>query len=174
MGWPRNWTSLDPCCTVCFDEWRLAHGQGEHGTATGTEEDQAQGGMRNVWWENDPSEASQGRGLPEQCDEQRDDSLPGLPHEGASLERDMGAREGAGGDLQDMRGSIPACQASPVEPLRETGVPGRERKACSCQEVVPRVAGDVPSRVDRLKAIGNGQVPAVVRLAWETLSEVKA
>jgi hypothetical protein len=25
--------------------------------------------------------------------------------------------------------------------------------------------------VDRLKAIGNGQVPAVVRLAWETLTE---
>ena len=29
----------------------------------------------------------------------------------------------------------------------------------------------VPSRVDRTKAIGNGQVPAVARLAWEILSE---
>jgi hypothetical protein len=28
----------------------------------------------------------------------------------------------------------------------------------------------VAHRVDRLKAIGNGQVPAVVRLAWNTLS----
>jgi DNA (cytosine-5)-methyltransferase 1 len=32
-----------------------------------------------------------------------------------------------------------------------------------------RVAHGVANRVDRLRAIGNGQVPAVVRLAWETL-----
>lgn len=34
---------------------------------------------------------------------------------------------------------------------------------------VGRVAHGVAARVDRLKAIGNGQVPAVVRLAWHTL-----
>jgi len=34
-----------------------------------------------------------------------------------------------------------------------------------------RVAHGVAARVDRLKAIGNGQVPAVVRLAWQILSE---
>jgi hypothetical protein len=27
----------------------------------------------------------------------------------------------------------------------------------------------VAARVDRLRCIGNGQVPAVVKLAWETL-----
>ena len=32
-----------------------------------------------------------------------------------------------------------------------------------------RVAHGVAHRVDRLKAIGNGQVPAVVVRAWETL-----
>ncbi len=32
--------------------------------------------------------------------------------------------------------------------------------------VVGRVAHGLASRVDRLKAIGNGQVPAVVRAAW--------
>ena len=35
---------------------------------------------------------------------------------------------------------------------------------------VGRVAHGVAARVDRLKAIGNGQVPAVVRLAWKILS----
>jgi len=35
---------------------------------------------------------------------------------------------------------------------------------------VGRVAYGVASRVDRLKAIGNGQVPAVAALAWEVLS----
>lgn len=33
-----------------------------------------------------------------------------------------------------------------------------------------RVADDVARRVDRINAIGNGQVPAVVRLAWNLLS----
>ena len=36
---------------------------------------------------------------------------------------------------------------------------------------VGRVANGVASRVDRLKALGNGQVPAVVRAAWEILSD---
>jgi DNA (cytosine-5)-methyltransferase 1 len=34
----------------------------------------------------------------------------------------------------------------------------------------PRDIDGVANRMDRLKATGNGQVPAVVRLAWETLS----
>lgn len=34
-----------------------------------------------------------------------------------------------------------------------------------------RVVDGMAHRVDRLKAIGNGQVPAVVRLAWEVLSK---
>jgi DNA (cytosine-5)-methyltransferase 1 len=36
---------------------------------------------------------------------------------------------------------------------------------------VGRVAHGVAARVDRLKAIGNGQVSAVVRLAWETIAK---
>jgi DNA (cytosine-5)-methyltransferase 1 len=35
---------------------------------------------------------------------------------------------------------------------------------------VGRVADGVAARVDRLKAIGNGQVPEVARRAWELLS----
>ena len=37
-------------------------------------------------------------------------------------------------------------------------------------EIVGRVTVGVKARVDRLKAIGNGQVPAVVRLAWQILT----
>jgi DNA (cytosine-5)-methyltransferase 1 len=36
---------------------------------------------------------------------------------------------------------------------------------------VGRVVDRLAHRVDRLKAIGNGQVPACVKLAWETLSK---
>lgn len=41
----------------------------------------------------------------------------------------------------------------------------------SWENATPRVATVVAARVDRLKAIGNGQVPQVVRLAWHTLHE---
>ena len=37
---------------------------------------------------------------------------------------------------------------------------------------VGRVAHGVAARVDRLKAIGNGQVPAVAALAWNTLNKI--
>jgi DNA (cytosine-5)-methyltransferase 1 len=38
------------------------------------------------------------------------------------------------------------------------------------QPGMERVAHGMANQVDRLKAIGNGQVPAVARLAWEVLS----
>ena len=36
---------------------------------------------------------------------------------------------------------------------------------------IPRVATGIKNRVNRLKAIGNGQVPAAMVLAWEILTE---
>jgi DNA (cytosine-5)-methyltransferase 1 len=43
--------------------------------------------------------------------------------------------------------------------------------ANATESPVGRVAHGVANRVDRLKAIGNGQVPAVAALAWEILTE---
>jgi DNA (cytosine-5)-methyltransferase 1 len=43
----------------------------------------------------------------------------------------------------------------------------------SAEPDVGRVADGVAHRVDRLAALGNGQVPAVVRLAWETLGRLR-
>ena len=50
------------------------------------------------------------------------------------------------------------------------GLPNHERCWWSVEPNVGRVANGVASRMDRLRAIGNGQVPAVVKLAWNTLS----
>ena len=41
----------------------------------------------------------------------------------------------------------------------------------SWENATPRVVTGVSSRVDRLKALGNGQVPAVVRAAWHLLMD---
>jgi DNA (cytosine-5)-methyltransferase 1 len=57
-----------------------------------------------------------------------------------------------------------------------------ERSARSCRHggewwatepAVGRVVNGVAARVDRLKALGNGQVPAVAKLAWEILTSTK-
>ena len=52
------------------------------------------------------------------------------------------------------------------------GVPWGEGTAW--ERGVPRVAAKIPNRVGRLKCIGNGQVPAAMRLAWRMLTEVEA
>ena len=43
---------------------------------------------------------------------------------------------------------------------------------CTIEPNVGRVAHGVANRVDRLKAIGNGQVSAVAALAWKILAEI--
>ena len=40
----------------------------------------------------------------------------------------------------------------------------------SWENAVPRVAHGIPARADRLKAIGNGQVPICAALAWRILT----
>jgi DNA (cytosine-5)-methyltransferase 1 len=70
--------------------------------------------------------------------------------------------------------------ADPDMPGREeqrVAVPdGTEHSAAECgswwgvEPGMGRMADGVANRVDRIKAIGNGQVPSVVRLAWKMLT----
>jgi len=50
------------------------------------------------------------------------------------------------------------------------GVGSGSYRICSTESRLGRVADGVAHRVDRLKAIGNGQVSSVAALAWEILS----
>jgi DNA (cytosine-5)-methyltransferase 1 len=56
---------------------------------------------------------------------------------------------------------------------RKTGQSINVRKSCfwAVEPDVGRVADGVAARVDRLKAIGNGQVSEVARRAWEILGD---
>ena len=63
-----------------------------------------------------------------------------------------------------MRDDIPAETDEAGEVVWEAGMHERERATIS------RVAVGVKNRVDRLKAIGNGQVPACAALAWQILN----
>jgi hypothetical protein len=57
-----------------------------------------------------------------------------------------------------------------IEPLSEVGAIGNAAWWKS-EPDVPRVASDVQYRVDRLKAIGNGQVPLCAATAFTLLRE---
>jgi DNA (cytosine-5)-methyltransferase 1 len=59
----------------------------------------------------------------------------------------------------------------PLEALSDARERGREEDGLPVPEsLLGRVADGVASRVDRLKALGNGQVPQVVAAAWELLA----
>lgn len=47
----------------------------------------------------------------------------------------------------------------------------REQISLDETKIIPRVANGIAARMDRLKVIGNGQVPAVAATAFRLLSE---
>lgn len=71
---------------------------------------------------------------------------------------------------------LPGMGDSDLSPQNAHASPGRPRGTAGesgwwvTEPDVGRVAHGVAGRVDRLRAIGNGQVPAVAALAWRTLT----
>ena len=76
----------------------------------------------------------------------------------------------AAGKMADTNGT--GCQEQ-----RRSVADGEEHETAECgswwspEPELGRVAHGVAARVDRLRCIGNGQVPAVAKLAWEVLSK---
>jgi hypothetical protein len=160
MGWPRNWTSPDKLQKTDFDLWHDSFIRKENGTETNTNNAQ----LRNVWWKIDPSEASQGWKSIKQFIEQSKCSLPEVPYGNSYGDTGLGSWENKASNVQDMPMFIQAKEEAQQHCVSETGMPKDE------WHNIGKTAVGVIARVDRLKAIGNGQVPAVVRLAWQTLS----
>lgn len=160
MGWPLFWTSLDDTIKPNYDSWHEA----QQRTQASSKEIQS-GIMRNVWWTIDPSETSQGRQSDQQSEGQCDDTLPALPHNNSLFDRELGKGASQASNVQDLRGSFPAKKNPESKTVRQNGMPKGKREAIS------RVAVGIKNRTDRLKAIGNGQVPGVVALAWQTLTK---
>ena len=80
----------------------------------------------------------------------------------------QGSRHG-GSDVADTNG-VRELQPQGSEARSSGGIAG---EWWATEPDVGRVAHGVAARVDRLRAIGNGQVPAVVRLAWDLLKPMK-
>ena len=155
MNWPIKWSSNDALNAENYQRWQKAS----------TAIVQGSDGVRILWWDRDPSETPQRPRHVEQHAGEHLDALQQMPRQdacGTAVER---AHETA--DMRELREAVhvQACQGNDMQP----GV--REQGGMVIAEIVPRVTQKTSNRVDRLKAIGNGQVPAVAALAWRILNK---
>ncbi len=145
MNWPVGWTDLT----------KEAKHETEYWKAIGSTNLPSYG-LREMWFNREAGAPSQGPEHGEQHARERGDSVPDVPP--------LGAYANQAGDLCDLRDGISPEEIQEIKALR--GLAVRQDSRCE----ICRVAVVVVNRVDRLRCIGNGQVPAVVRLAWLSLA----
>lgn len=163
MNWPIGWTDLEPLRKDYFDDWKQR-------SQTGTT-DVSSGMLRIMWWDRDPSETPYRPRSNEQRPGQCSDPLSELPHGGSPERGNMGQGTGKESDMPYLRGDISTETEPPQYPLREEELLERVGETEGDGTLVPRVATGIKNRQARLRAIGNGQVPIVVAIAWELLSK---
>lgn len=160
MNWPLGWTSLEPMTNENWQRWKES-------SATYFQSNF----VHEMWFDSDPSAPPQGQEPGKQRAGECGDSWPEMPQGGTHAGWDLGAGKGGAGNMQGMRPTIPTESDTPLVDLRD-GVPGGmgANKRREAMEYAPRISTGVTARVDRLKALGNGQVPRVVAAAWRHLA----
>ena len=184
MGWPRGWTSLNPISMLEYQQWLMGFLGGDYATETGP------GEVLRDLREEVGAEAVQreARGLeyiqapevlqPDLCGSAKGIDQTRLQLEGTqapeSEMRSMWLRSEIAGTPhrpgQDEQSAGEHSNAMQVLP-RFLARYGKEAwQDGSWENGVPRIANGVASRVDRLTALGNGQVPIVAAAVWRLLT----
>ncbi|MBA4274129.1 MAG: hypothetical protein C0436_00590 [Alphaproteobacteria bacterium] len=179
MGWPMGWTCVDPMSALQFKSWGDGFGTNPGRPeelpalweATGTEEIRGQAGRPDSIHQTEvlfvdlcqQPQASEALGhLSPESQEVQEGCLRSLrlPEGTSSPSCGPESREQRPNQSPDVVQALPRFLAHYGPQAWQDG---------SWENAIPRVAQNVARRVDRLKAIGNGQVPAVACLAWKTL-----
>lgn len=181
MGWADDWTSLQPMSHVKMCFWLMGYSDG---TETGRSEvlrvlrsgDAAQEIQRAIGRPVDISEAA--LLLAELCEHaNRPDEARVFMACAETLEeevRGVRLREGTTGAShrpgqgEQRAGEHPDVVQALSRLLAHHGK--TYWKDGRWEDATPRVAHGVAHRVDRLRALGNGQVPGVVAAAWRILT----
>ncbi len=182
MGWPRNWTCLEPISMIEFNKWLM--------------------GFREIIFNGAESDAREilSDVRQEAAVQQEVGRLSNIPatkvlqpelrEHTSKVDKTRIQLESKKTSEREMRGlrgdtttSSPSYrsrhqeQQSGEHPNSMQNVPrllaqyGKEAwMDGSWENGVPRVTKDIAARVDRLKAIGNGQVPFAVAAAWHLLT----
>jgi hypothetical protein len=184
MGWPLSWTALVPLDMIDLMGWLMRNRE-----VFGEEDSRVPEDVRAVW-EADGPQAIQGDAgeqssvlsskvlRAEVCERPDRDQPAGVALEGAAVPRDPVC-----GVWDDDGAARPPCRQGHHEP--EPGepsdalhplpsVPSRYGQAAwangSWEAGIARTAVGVPNRVDRLRALGNGQVPQCMAAAFTLLA----
>lgn len=155
MNWPIKWSDLNGFNKQEFQRWQEASAKAI----------QSAGQVRTMWWDSDPSQTPLGQQPVKQPKQQHNNSLPEMSWD-ASCERKM-ERSQQGSDLSLLRKDFYIQEAERKDLQQRM----REQTCLDEAQIVPRVSKSVAARVDRLKAIGNGQVPLCAATAWQILSK---
>lgn len=183
MGWPDDWTSLQPTSHVKMCFWLMGM---HNGTETGRSEvmrmlrsgDAAQEIQREIGrpigiheaaillaelceHAHRPDEARLFMACAEALEEEMRgvrlcEGTTGAPHR-------PGQSEQRSGEHTDAMQALSRLLAHHGQAAWKDG---------SWEDAVPRVATGVANRMDRLKAIGNGQVPLCAATAWRLLANI--
>jgi hypothetical protein len=155
MNWPIKWSSLDALDPTEFKRWQEA-------SAASFQESED---VRAVWWDKDPSQAPYRQRHIEQYEDEHRDSMREMSRESARESKMEGSLYGSSMPLLRQGVHIPEGEREDVQSIM------REQTGLDEAPYTPRVSKGIASRVDRLRAIGNGQVPSCAALAWVTLCE---
>ncbi len=154
MNWPIKWSDLNGFNKKEFQRWQEA-------SATPI---QSAGALRTMWWDSDPSQTPLGQQHIKQSEKQHSNSL-------SEMSRSITRQSEMEGSFQRSDLSVLRDDIHIQEAKGENLQSGMWEQTCMDEaQIVPRVDNDVIARVDRLKAIGNGQVPLCAATAWRILS----
>ena len=129
---------------------------------------QTERGEVKGWWHTDPAEVAYASEQGLQGHDQQQAKQTEASHGRGSEEHTDALREGWTG--AEGRSCEPT-EGQSCGHFAELCKSGSETETGSVEPIVGRVAHGVANRVDRLKAIGNGQVPGVAAIAFVILSE---
>ncbi len=167
MGWPENWTCVEPISHVKYCQWLM---ENCHAKEIGTREV-----LRVLRFGHAAEEVSRAVGR-----------HVGI-REAAVLLSDVCQHMNRPDQFRFFMACAEALAGASYEPGHQGQPTGEHPDALqalsrllahygkeawqdgSWENTVPRVADVVDFRMDRLRCIGNGQVPAVVKLAWGIL-----
>jgi hypothetical protein len=156
MNWPIKWSNLNEFNPKEFKRWQKE-------SATDLQESVQ---MRTVWWNKDPSQTSSGQQSDEQQLQQYSNSLSEMSWDD-TRKREV-ERPHEGQNMSLLRENI-HIQASEGKNVQQTV---REQIGMDEAQIIPRTSENIIARIDRLKAIGNGQVPLCAASAWRILNEL--
>jgi hypothetical protein len=159
MGWPLCWTTLGNMPKEWIDDW---HEKQQRQKASA--EDILCGEVCSLWFGSDPASSSPGWELYKQPIGEYPSPLPSVPLQSASDGRKLGEGTSEEVGLQNMPMRVSASADQKGDDMQ------KQRVQEGTWPNLSRVAVGQVNRVDRLRAIGNGQVPQAMALAWEILT----